>query len=117
MANSRRWMLALLVSVLALEVKAAERPDFSGLWVPDAGRSSTQKQLKGQTEAPAPPAPPPAQGLPQVRIEHREPRLTVSFLDAQGELISSLSLTTDGAAAVNERGGGLVHRSTTVWRG
>jgi hypothetical protein len=117
MANARRWMLALLVAAVALQLPAAERPDFSGLWVPDAARSSTQKELKGQTDAPAPPAPPSAHELPRLRIEHNEPRLAVSFLDARGEFLSSLAMTTDGAEAINERGEALVHRSTTVWRG
>ncbi|HWM91261.1 MAG TPA: hypothetical protein VN493_10880 [Thermoanaerobaculia bacterium] len=118
MTKVRRLMLTLLVAAVALRVEAAERPDFTGLWVPDAGRSSTHKELKGQTDAPAPPPPPSAQDLPQLRIEHREPKLTVSFLDSQGELISSLVMTTDGVEATNERGGGsMVHRSTTVWQG
>jgi hypothetical protein len=117
MPNARLWMLSLLVAAVALQVEAAERPDFSGLWVPDAAKSSTQKELKGQTDAPAPPAPPSVGELPQLRIEHREPRLVVSFLDPQGGLLSSLDLTTDGAEALNERGEALVHRSTTVWRG
>lgn len=118
MSKPRRWTLAVLIAAIALQVQAAERPDFSGLWVPDAGRSSTQKALKGQTDAPAPPAPPSAHELPQLRIEHREPKLMVSFLDSQGELLSSIAMTTDGAETVNERGGGsMVHRSTTVWRG
>jgi hypothetical protein len=110
-------MPVLLVVAVALQVEAAERPDFSGLWLPDAGRSSTQKELKGQTDAPAPPAPPSAGELPQLRIEHREPKLTVSFLDSQGELLSSLVMTTDGAEALNKRGEAMVHRSKTVWRG
>ncbi|MFL6201847.1 MAG: hypothetical protein ACJ76J_21955 [Thermoanaerobaculia bacterium] len=117
MANVRCWMLSLLIAAVALQAEAAERPDFSGLWVPDAGRSSAQKELKGQTDAPAPPAPPSAHELPRLRIEHNEPKLTVSFLDSQGELLSSLAMTTDGAEALNERGEALVHRSTTVWRG
>jgi|SRR5215212_2998071 len=117
MANARRLILALLVAAMALQVEAAERPDFSGLWVPDAARSSTQKELKEKTDAPAPPPPPSAGELPQLRIEHREPKLTVSFLDSQGELLSSLAMTTDGAEALNKRGEAMVHRSTTAWRG
>jgi hypothetical protein len=117
MANVRRLMLALLMAAVSLQVQAAEQPDFSGLWVPDPARSSTQKELKGQTDAPAPPPPPAAGELPQLLIEHREPRLTVSFLDSQGELISSLVMTTDGVEALNKRGEAMVHRSTTVWKG
>jgi hypothetical protein len=118
MTTARCWMPAFLIVALALRIEAAERPDFSGLWIPDAARSSTQKELKGQTDAPAPPPPPAAGEIPQLLIEHREPKLTVSFLDPQGELISSLAMTTDGAEAVNERGGGsMAHRSTTVWKG
>ncbi|HEX5715661.1 MAG TPA: hypothetical protein VF179_05840 [Thermoanaerobaculia bacterium] len=117
MANARRLMLALLVAAVTLQVQAASRPDFSGLWVPDPARSSTQRELKGQTDAPAPPPPPAAGELPQLLIEHRESRLMMSFLDSQGELISSLAMTTDGAEAVNERGGAMVHKSKTVWRG
>jgi|SRR5215213_9497389 len=117
MANARRLILALLVAAVALQMEAVERPDFSGLWVPDAARSSTQKELKGQTEAPAPPPPPSAGELPQLRIEHREPKLAVSFLDSQGELLSSLAMTTDGVEALNKRGEAMVHRSTTAWRG
>ncbi len=116
MTTARRWMPAFLMIALALRIEAAERPDLSGLWIPDAARSSTQKELKGKTDAPAPPPPPSVGELPQLLIEHREPRLTVSFLDPQGELISSLAMTTDGAEAVNERGGGMAHRSTTVWK-
>ncbi|MEA2561108.1 MAG: hypothetical protein QOH06_2612 [Acidobacteriota bacterium] len=110
-------LLSLLLAAVALQATAAERPDFSGLWVPDPARSSTQKELKGQTDSPAPPPPPSAGELPQLRIEHREPKLAVSFLDSQGELLSSLAMTTDGVEAINERGGGMVHRSTTVWQG
>ncbi len=117
MTTARRWIPVFLMVALALRVEAAERPDFSGLWIPDVARSLTQKELKGKTDAPAPPAPPTAEELPQVRIEHHEPKLTVSFLDSQGELLSSLAMTTDGAEAANERGGGMVHRSTTVWKG
>src|SRR4026209_1884882 len=111
MANARRWMLSFLGAAVAPTLQAAERAGFAGLWVPDAARSSTQKELKGQTDAPAPPAPPSAHELPQLRIEHKEPRLTVSFLDPQGELLSSLAMTTDGVEAINERGEALVHRS------
>jgi hypothetical protein len=117
MANSRRLILSLLIAAMALQVEAAEQPDFSGLWVPDAARSSTQKALKGQTDAPAPPPPPSADKLPQLRIEHREPKLAVSFLDSQGELLSSLAMTTDGVEALNKRGETMVHKSKTVWRG
>ncbi len=114
---ARRLILSLLVAAVALQTEAAERPDFSGLWIPDAARSSTQKELKGQTDAPAPPPPPSAGELPQLRIEHREPKLAVSFLDSQGELLSSLAMTTDGAEALNKRGEAMIHKSKTVWRG
>jgi hypothetical protein len=116
MTKARCLTLAVLLGSV-LRVEAAERPDFSGLWLPDNARSSTQKELKGKTGAPAPSPPPAGQDVPRLRIEHREPRLTVSFLDPQGELISSYAFTTDGAEAVNERGPGLSHRSKTVWRG
>ena len=36
MNTARRWMPAFLMVALALQVQAAERPDFSGLWIPDA---------------------------------------------------------------------------------
>jgi hypothetical protein len=115
MTKARCLALAVLF-VAVLRVEAAERPDFTGLWLPDNDRSSTQKELKGGTAgAPAPPAPG-AQEVPQLRIEHREPKLTVSFLDPQGELLSSYAFTTDSAEAVNERGEGLFHRSKTAWR-
>jgi len=117
MANVRRLMLALVVAAIALQVQAVERPDFSGLWVPRCRKILDAERAQGQTDAPAPPPPPAAGELPQLLIEHREPKLTVSFLDPQGELISSLAMTTDGAEVLNERGGGMAHRSATVWKG
>lgn len=115
--KTQSWMLALLVAATA-PVLAAERPDFTGLWVPDAARSSTRKELKGDPAAPpAPPPPPAAQLPPRLRIEHRDPALHLTFLGPDGSPVSTYALRTDGLEAVNHRGEGLLHRSTTAWRG
>lgn len=112
-----RLPLLLLLAIPALPLSAAELPDLTGLWLPDAARSTTQKQLKAETALPAPPAPPPAEALPRLQIDHREPALALRYLDTRGEVISSYAFTADGVESLNDRGGGLVHHSTTTWQG
>jgi hypothetical protein len=98
-------------------------PNLKGTWVPDLAHSTQSKTLTetaGSGAAPAPPAAPQAtqDQLPAMRLTHGEGRLVIELLEADGSVISTTTLTTDGSENVNRRAGGaLIHRSTSEWNG
>lgn len=114
-----RWMalvvaLLFFVSIgLALDI----RQDFSGTWVPDSTRSTTNKKLKAQPDPKAPPAPPaPPEGsiYPTERIEQKGTNVTITALDEKGNTISTLILSADGMERINKMGT-VTHKSVTLW--
>ena len=113
----------VLIGGLAQAIVAVQPPTLTGTWIPDSAASTQSKELKQAVQPGAPPAPPapPAtirDHLPTLRIHHGEPRLTLQFLDADGSVISTTEVTTDGKENMNSRAGGaLVHRSTSRWDG
>jgi hypothetical protein len=117
----RRTALAATLSVSIATADAP--PQFSGTWLPDPGASTQTKTLKTVVDPAAPPAPPAApaaiaEHLPPMRIVQQGSAVTVEFLEADGSVISSTRLTTDGAENVSPRAGGaLTHRSTSSWEG
>jgi murein DD-endopeptidase MepM/ murein hydrolase activator NlpD len=119
-ASSIFFTLALIAT---LESASAQPPSLTGTWIPDPAASTQSKELKKTVQpgaAPAPPAPPAAiqEQLPPMRIQHREPRLTLEFLDADGSVISTTEITTDGKENLSTRAGGaLTHRSNSRWDG
>lgn len=53
-----------------------------------------------------------------MRLTHSEGRLGIEFLEADGSVISTTILTTDGSENFNPRAGGaLIHKSTSGWKG
>ncbi len=109
----------LLVAIALQAPAPARTPDFTGVWVPDAARSTHSKVLKpsaaGAPEAPPAPgeatAPPPT-----MRITQSEQSVTLEFLDDKSAPISTLKLTVDGQENVNARAGGALSQvSTTRW--
>jgi hypothetical protein len=101
-----------------LTLQAPATPvDFSGLWIPDPGKSTYTKELKpaGRTghEAPPPPPgdlPPP----PPLHIATGAREVVVEFIGDDGAPINTVRLATDGRKVTNPRGM-LSQISTSHW--
>lgn len=110
---------AVLVAMALQAPAPAGTPDFTGVWVADAARSTHSKVLKPSTTG-APEAPPaPGQAIsraPTMRIAQKDLSVTLELLDDQSAPISTLKLTVDGQENVNTRAGGALSQvSTTRW--
>jgi hypothetical protein len=112
----------LLIALLSGEPTSTP-PNFTGTWIPNPANSTQSKTLKETADrgaAAAPPAAPQAiqDKIPAMRMTHSEGRLVIEFLEEDGSVISTTTMTTDGAENLNSRAGGtLTHRSTSTWNG
>jgi hypothetical protein len=82
---------ALLVAVLATSASAADKPNFSGDWTLDAGKSEF--------------GPMPGPASMTRKIEHSDPGLTVTQATTggpQGDQTMTMKYSTDGKETVNQ---------------
>ena len=103
---NRRSMLTLLAlaSLTAALAPAADKPNFSGSWKMNAGKSDFG------------PIPPPDKL--ERTIKHEDPKMNVNTLNvgAQGETKTEAVYTTDGKDSVNKMAGMDV-KSVAAWDG
>jgi hypothetical protein len=119
-AFSRILISAIGALLLLVDPVSTPAPNLTGTWVPDMAQSTQSKTLFETAGSGAAPAPPQAiqDQLPAMRLTHSGGRLVIEFLEADGFVISTTTLTTDGAENVNPRAGGaLLHKSTSGWKG
>ncbi len=95
---------ALAAVALAASLAAQSKPDFSGTWKLNVGKSDYGVL-------------PPSNSRTDV-IDHKDPALKVSVSDdgAQGQQNYTLALTTDGKEALNHPGG-LDMKNVATWQG
>ncbi len=89
---NRRTMLCLLAaaSLSASLAVAADKPDFSGAWKMNAGKSDF--------------GPMPAPDKLEMTIKHADPKVVVTSVTAgpQGEMSTESTYTTDGKDSINK---------------
>ena len=100
----KTFLLIALLGALACPAQDA-KPDFSGKWTLDAGKSDF--------------GPMPAPSSQVHVIEHKDPKLkvTTTTKSQQGDRTSEASYTTDGKENANPGFGGQEVKSTTKWDG
>ena len=102
--TSSLFLVLVPLLVLAGESGDARRPDFSGTWTMNAGKSRLQ-------------IPPPDSSV--FHIEHREPtfKLTRTHrVKGQADDTFSITLTTDGKEVIVAHSGRVIH-SRCYWEG
>ncbi len=110
------WIAATIVSAAPA---AADKPNFSGTWLVDQARSTSQTtprpnaDPKAPLPPPPPPPPPPGKTSPPHIVTHNDPVLTIQ----EGPGSYTLRLTTDGKENVNRQSNDRTHRSTSRWEG
>jgi len=108
---------AVLVAMLVAPLAQSGSRNFIGTWVPIPAEYKSTKELKtldlgAPPAAPAPVGPP---QLPSIRISETDPAVVVEYIAADGAIISSFRLPTDGSESVDRRGAGLTQHSRTRW--
>lgn len=104
---NRRSMVTLLAlaSLTAMLATAAEKPNFSGSWKMNPGKSDF--------------GPVPAPDKLEQTIKHEDPKLNINTVSAgpQGETKTETNYSTDGKDSLNKGQGGMEVKSVAAWDG
>ena len=115
MSGARGWLsFALVVAVLLARPLTAAEPDLRGTWAVTNFQYSREVK-KADPNAPAAPPAETKAASPTLHIGHDGMSVVMDFLGADGQVMSSQRLTTDGAENVNKAEGTLVRRSRSRW--